>query len=932
MPFTLTPNVHVERTTAGGLRHLRHLQQPYRAGASTGRPLAAHYLNDVAHLYRFPASAVAALGTAFRHSNDFTREPVQLHLASEAGLKGVNTFSYVQTVGGLPIWEAGVSVTLQSAPDRVTSSVSTFHHDIELEPPERDFRPYDAAELRKLLGLEKREQKAETVIEITAQRRLIYRYQASLRTDPENHVRQATLQAHKPVLPIAPIDERIKEGRHYVVTEVLFTTNPGRRAINWRVFIEERTQSVLYLRALLACVSGGIFKIDPISDTGTAGLTGCSGDATLDALQTTVTLPLVVSSPQTLTSEFVTLADFRLPASAPPVSPPTTFTGLASDSVAFAAVNAFYHIDRFFRLMKDDLGIDPATYFSATTLPLQVDHLDTTEGDPQAWTYQNPGFAGCLGIGFAHTSSTFECANPVGMGADQRVAFHECSHMILLEKIHALNFGFCHSTGDSLAVIFADPRSSAPDRFSTFPFVPDIPRRHDRDVTAGWAFGGIQDDHGYGTEEILSTTQFRLYRSAGGDDDRNAVQLYGSNYTLYLIISAVASLGPGTIVPTPSADIWATALMNADAATTTFDGIPGGTVHKMVRWTFEKQGVYQPPGAPTPVASAGAPPDVDVYIDDGRGGEYPYLEAFWNNLDIWNRNMPDGGTGHDTPVTTVPNYAYVRVKNRGTQTANNVTVQGFHADPSSGLNWPDDWMAMTTASLSAGSIPAGGSAVVGPFTWTPQFVGHECMLMIASADGDLANTDTATLLPCATGPTPHWRLVPFDNNIGQRNVAPVAGGASSGGLTASFANRRFTARNPFDRTARLTLEAVLPDFLARRGWSARFLNAGGERFTLGPRGSRQIVFTLVPGADFAPHDVPKAAKDAPIQIHTRIDGLLIGGMSYHVDPTLKLPPDELPPRGGHGGPDHGGGPETLYRHVRHRHGHTRIVIEIDGED
>src|SRR5262249_9493150 len=139
---------------------------------------------------------------------------------------------------------------------------------------------------------------------------------------------------------------------------------------------------------------------------------------------------------------------------------------------------------------------------------------------------------------------------------------------------------------------------------------------------------------------------------------------------------------------------------------------------------------------------------------------------------IWNRNSPDSGTAHDPPIVGVPNYAYVRVKNRGTKTANNVRVSGYHANPSGALNWPNDWIAMSTASLLAGSIASGGSTIVGPFVWIPRFAGNESMLMIASAEGDLPNTDLATNLPCASGPTPHWRLVPFDNNIGQRDVSP----------------------------------------------------------------------------------------------------------------------------------------------------------------
>ena len=50
----------------------------------------------------------------------------------------------------------------------------------------------------------------------------------------------------------------------------------------------------------------------------------------------------------------------------------------------------------------------------------------------------------------------------------------------------------------------------------------------------------------------------------------------------------------------------------------------GGTYWKVIRWAFEQQGLYQPPGAPTPVTSVGSPPLVDAYVDDGRHGEYQY--------------------------------------------------------------------------------------------------------------------------------------------------------------------------------------------------------------------------------------------------------------------------------------------------------------------
>jgi hypothetical protein len=792
MPFTVTNNVHVERAPNGAVRLLRHVQQPYLSGTLSGRSLAAHYVQEVAETYQIPPNALATLDSPFHPTNSFTSAPARLCFAGESTLPGTSTLAYVQTVGDLPIWEAGLSVTIQAGPARVTSSLSTFHHDTEIEAPERDFHPYSVAELESLLQLGPRRRN----VEVTSQRRLIYRYETAQKIDPEATATLAPLQIPNPTLPLPPVRNTLTDRMHYVVVEVMFTTGREDRALNWRVFVEERTGSVLYLRALVDCMLGNVFHIDPVSDTGNGALTGCSGSAMLDPTRTTVTLPVIPATPQSLASEFVRLSDFSSPAAEPPTSPPADFTALASDSIDFGAVNAFYHLDRFFRLMGE-LGIDPATYFSSTKLPLSVDHLDTTviirDGRPMGpgpvggYVYGNPRGEGCARIGLAYTAMA--CTSPVLAGCDQRIVFHECSHMILWEKTHHGRMRFCHSTGDSLAIIFADPQSTAPDRFQSFPFIPLATRRHDRDVAAGWAWGGRKDngEKDYNAEQILATTQFRLYRSAGGDDARKTVQTYASRHILYLIIRAVGLLPPAEIAPTLSVDAWATALINADAGTSLFEGVPGGTMHKLIRWAFEKQGLYQPPGAPPPpnVASAGAPPDVDVYIDDGRGGEYSYLQEFWSNTDIWNRNLPDGGTAHDPPVVGVANYVYVRVRNRGTQMANNVSVFGYHADPASDLTWPGDWAAMTTAVLPADSISSGGSSVVGPFIWTPQFLGNECMLMIVSADGDPPNTDPSTGLPCATGPTPHWRLVPFDNNIGQRNVTPVAAVRTRGSVESN---------------------------------------------------------------------------------------------------------------------------------------------------
>jgi hypothetical protein len=64
---------------------------------------------------------------------------------------------------------------------------------------------------------------------------------------------------------------------------------------------------------------------------------------------------------------------------------------------------------------------------------------------------------------------------------------------------------------------------------------------------------------------------------------------------------SIGSLATSPVTATPNVGVYETALMNGDTGTMSFDGFPGGTHQKIVRWSFEKQGLHQPSGAPTPV-------------------------------------------------------------------------------------------------------------------------------------------------------------------------------------------------------------------------------------------------------------------------------------------------------------------------------------------
>src|SRR5262249_19783892 len=202
---------------------------------------------------------------------------------------------------------------------------------------------------------------------------------------------------------------------------------------------------------------------------------------------------------------------------------------------------------------------------------------------------------------------------------------------------------------------------------------------------------------------------------------------------------------------------------------------------------------YQPAGAPTPNNNVGSPPPVDVFIDDGRHGEYQYQAVCWNCQDIWNRRHNDGGTTHEEPIVGQTNFAFVKIRNRGTQAATDVAVKGYHANPAAGLVYPNDWQPMTTTQLAGPNVPANnaGAITVGPFEWVPT-VGHECLFMVVSSAGDPSNISKIA----AGDSIPEWRLVPNDNNIGWRNMFPVAGGGGLKGLLATVDGSKVLIKNP----------------------------------------------------------------------------------------------------------------------------------------
>jgi hypothetical protein len=799
---------HVSVDDEGKVRQVLHSEEHWQPTEQDPRRAAEDYVRSQARLLDISESALDRLDERVGYTEP-REEGESYRLVDEKRQFDSATFAFAQTYLNVPVWRTGITVTVKGDPGKVVESTNTTLADVRAELPtaeavgrgrelcevaERRARDLDAVPeqtssdrmVRDALGLTGERTRDPDVagiapdpdrLRVNQGRFFIYRYDPEQRLPKKRPVgegQQADIERDdvELTLPLPPVPDAIQPGRDYLVTEVVFAMPAaGFDTLNWRALIEVETKAVLWLRALIAGVNGLVFTLDPITSTGVLTNTADQPNGTLDPLRDDVILDALdgpVAGVQSLSGTNVMLADDDAPAVAPPTKATGTDFDYASRTNNFAAVSAYYHANNFFAVVQD-LGFDRNTYFDGTAFPVHVDHR-ASFGDPNGVEInafcggdaQGDGI-GLVGYCLANLTDT---TNPLGRAVDKYVHWHEIGgHGILWDHVDSPNFGFAHSAGDGLAGLQSDPESllrmlGLVERFRYTPFRPI--RWMNRDVGSGWGWGGVNDNGGYDSEEILATTHFRIYRSIGGDSNQLARRRLASRVVTYLILRAVGDLTPLTN-PT-SADAWCTRLMATDALDWTTEGLTGGAYHKVIRWAFEVQGLFRPAGAPT--TDPGAPPQVDVYIDDGRAGTYaPYLSDFANTADIWNRHFPDGGGVHQDPLAGFPSFLYVRVHNRGTGSAADPLVKLFQADPASGLGWPGAWSAATTPQLAAsGPIPSGGQTVVGPFSWSAASAGTVSLLGSASATGDPSNADTIS------GPIEHWRLVPFDNNLAQRDV------------------------------------------------------------------------------------------------------------------------------------------------------------------
>ena len=487
-----------------------------------------------------------------------------------------------------------------------------------------------------------------------------------------------------------------------------------------------------------------------------------------------------------------------------------------------AAVNGYWHAHGLFATMLA-YGLPPHQYFKLAALPVRIRYRAGINPGPgkdgkvvnARVTYDPPdcdlvAFNGTLKplqvkFALADLKRSLSRREPLGLAGDPRWSWHEYGHVLLGASTGALQLHFVHSVGDTLAAILWDPTSELAThermRGLTFPWA-YLHRHHDRDVFLGWSWSGryhralrFPDDgdtcrrKGYQSEQILSTSLFRLYRSLGGETalqdgtPPHPRRREAAAYTTYLIMKAIDTLGPASLTPVETPDELVSALIDADIGTLPVASGPlahrvGGYAHKVIRWAFEMQGLYTGAAPEDVVDTPGQPVDPDVFIEDlrpdspgdaPRGGYMP-VSLDWepvpdpDDLPLWHAD-PDAISVSDDEVE-------VQVQVRSAATVDEVWVEVWWIDWPDAQPEPPAWDRTTWTSLgSSGPLPVDpGTPTTFSLTGLPTAPSDRRLLILAAATctGDPANIDTSTALPCSSLPTPIVDLVAGDNNLGLR--------------------------------------------------------------------------------------------------------------------------------------------------------------------
>ncbi len=168
--------------SSGPVRHLNHNAFPVEARGVSLLQAAINYLKDNAEYYHLSMDDIEKM--VLQLEGKWVEEGSSFRFETQKEIMDLMTFVFVQTYSGLPVWEAGISVSIDRKKNRILSSLSSAYDDIEVSTVDRAKleKEIEVPALLQALGTEKETKSRKSEIKILSERLLVYQFLANKRT------------------------------------------------------------------------------------------------------------------------------------------------------------------------------------------------------------------------------------------------------------------------------------------------------------------------------------------------------------------------------------------------------------------------------------------------------------------------------------------------------------------------------------------------------------------------------------------------------------------------------------------------------------------------------------------------------------------------------------------------------------------------------
>ncbi len=303
---------------------------------------------------------------------------------------------------------------------------------------------------------------------------------------------------------------------------------------------------------------------------------------------------------------------------------------------------------------------------------------------------------------------------------------------------------------------------------------------------------------------------------------------------------------------------------------------------------------------------AGTNPNVAAKVDVWSADPAPdngvepnkVSKNIWSSPDVWVRNQNDSVYRHQDAKMGQDNFVYVKVRNRGTKTAINTTVEVYRVQASLSTRWPSGWTLVGKAMVDELAPNAMKNVAI---TWDKNAIpkpGHYCFYVrLLNAEDPMKVVEgTNSVTNTFNNNNIVWRnfnIVGFLDKVTNKFETTVANPKD----TAAKVDLKFEEKENFVQGDGARIIVDLGGDLFDR-WQA----AGGEGSNIKPIGGTEVELTNAPATitgipmeageelpikvrvdAYEPMPVPGTSHEYNLSVQESVDGELVGGVDYTLE-------------------------------------------------